>query len=266
MIPWPTVVVVRPRAQALAWADALARAGVPARPLPLIDIRPAPRPHAVAEVAAALVEAAAAGERPLAMFVSANAVEGFFAAASLPAWPTGAIAGATGPGTAAALRAAGVPDAAIAAPPADAPSFDSEALWAVVGTQSWTGRPAWIVRGNGGRDWFADRLREAGARVAKVQSYERAAPVLGAAQRRLLDAVLAEPPHWCWLFSSSEAIDNLDALCPGRDWSAALALATHPRIAERARALGIAEVREVAPDVAAIRVAVQGLPPRPAPG
>ncbi|MGN6526260.1 MAG: uroporphyrinogen-III synthase [Burkholderiaceae bacterium] len=256
MIAGPTVIVVRPRAQARAWVDALRDAGVPAQALPLIDIRPAPAPRAVADAAAAVARAAAAGERPALVFVSANAVEGFFAAARLPAWPEGAIAAATGPGTVAALRAAGVPQAASAAPPVAAPRFDSEALWAVVGGQAWTARPAWIVRGNGGREWFADRLRESGAHVAVVQSYERAEPVLEPDEARTLAAALAEPARWCWLFSSSEAIDRLEALAPGHDWGAAHALATHPRIAARARALGLVDVGETRPEVAAVVAAL----------
>jgi uroporphyrinogen-III synthase len=258
MTAGPTVVVVRPRAQAIAWVEALRAAGLGAEALPLIDIRPAPDPQAVARAASQVAQAAAGGARPALVFVSANAVEGFFAAAALPAWPAGALAAATGPGTVAALRAAGVPDAAIAAPPAEAPRFDSEALWAVLGSRPWTARPAWIVRGNGGREWLADRLREAGARVAVLQAYERAEPALAPAERDTLAAALAAPARWCWLFSSSEAIDRLAALAPGHDWRGARALATHPRIAERARALGIAAVGEVRPEVAAVRAALAG--------
>jgi uroporphyrinogen-III synthase len=262
----PALVVVRPRAQARAWTQALRQAGLQASELPLIDIRPAPAPRAVGEAAAALARAAAEGRRPLAVFVSANAVDGFFAAADLAAWPAQAVAGATGPGTVAALRAAGVPEAAIAAPPADAPQFDSEALWAVVGAQAWAGRPAWIVRGNGGREWLADRLRDAGASVAAVQSYERAEAALTPAEAATLAAALAEPRRWCWFFSSSEAIARLAALADGHDWRGARALATHPRIAAQARALGLAEVVDVRPELAAVQAAVRALAPAPARG
>jgi hypothetical protein len=48
------------------------------------------------------------------------------------------------------------------------------------------------------------------------------------------------------MFSSSEAIDHLDALAPGADWRAGRALASHPRIAERAQALGFGAVIVVA--------------------
>ncbi len=42
--------------------------------------------------------------------------------------------------------------------------FDSEALWAQLEPAALNGRAVLIVRGNGGRDWLGDRLREAGAR------------------------------------------------------------------------------------------------------
>jgi uroporphyrinogen-III synthase len=253
----PTVLVVRPRAQAAAWVDGLAALGVAARALPLIDILPAPEPARVVEAFAAV---AASTAQPVLMFVSANAVHGFFDAAAVSSWPTQAWAAATGPGTVAALRERGVPDDRIVAPAADAPQFDSEALWSLVAAWPWASRPAWIVRGNGGRDWLGDQLRAAGADVRVVQSYGRAAPVLAPDERALLDAALAEPVRWVWLFSSSEAIDNLQALAPDARWHAGRALASHPRIAERARALGFGAVTTIAPSPAAVAAALAETP------
>jgi uroporphyrinogen-III synthase len=253
-----TVLVVRPRAQALGWVAQLEAAGVAAHALPLIDILPAPDPAAVVAVFADVVRAD--GEEPVLVFVSPNAVDGFFAAAGAPAWPDGATAAATGPGTVAALRAAGVPEAAIVAPPASSGQFDSEALWARIRGWRWPGRPVWLVRGNGGREWLGERLRAAGARVEVVQAYGRAEPALGEDERALLAAALAEPARWVWMFSSSEAIGHLEALAPGADWRAARALASHPRIAERAQALGFGDVAVVSPLPAAVAEAVRALP------
>ena len=259
-----TVLVVRPRAQALAWVDELAALGVPARALPLIDILPAPEPARVDSVFAQ-VEASPA--QPVLVFVSPNAVLGFFAAvagargvaARALAWPARARAGATGPGTVAALRECGVPPGCIVAPAAAAGQFDSEALWAEFSTWPWSARPVWIVRGNGGRDWLGQQLRDAGAEVRVVQSYARAAPVLDDAERALLAQALAEPVRWIWMFSSSEAIDHLQALAPGASWGASRALASHPRIAERATALGFGSVTIVSPSPAAVAAAVSAM-------
>lgn len=255
-----TVLVVRPRAQADAWVDQLAALGVPARALPLIEIVPAPDAAGV-EAVFAQVEAASA---PVLVFVSPNAVLGFFDAAAAArgtparalAWPAHAWAAATGPGTVAALRRCGVPSDRVAAPAADAAQFDSEALWSTIRGWAWTRRPVWIVRGNGGRDWLGTRLRDAGASVRVVQSYGRAAPRLSDSERALLAEALATPGRWVWMFSSSEAIDHLQALAPDARWSAGRALASHPRIAERARSLGFGSVAIVAPTAAAVAAAV----------
>lgn len=237
----PTVLVTRPAAQAPAWVDALRALGVDAVALPLIAIRPAPDPQAVALAWQAL----ACSADGVAMFVSPNAVRAFFAAAPEGAWPATATALATGPGTVAALREAGVADERIVAPPADAPRFDSEALWAVCGRWAWNGREAWIVRGSGGRDWFASRLAESGARVRVVAAYERSDVAWSDSERASCERACAAPGAWVWLFSSSEAIERLVALRPGQDWSASRALASHPRIAATARAAGFGRVDEV---------------------
>lgn len=264
-----TVLVVRPRAQALAWVAQLQALGVAARALPLIDILPAPDPARVGELFTALEAAPADGGeagRPLLVFVSPNAVIGFFAAAARArgvdaadlAWPAQAWAAATGPGTVAALVEAGVPEHAIVAPPATSLQFDSEALWSTIGAWPWRRRPVWIVRGNGGRDWLGGQMRAGGADVRVVQSYGRAAPALSVDEQALLAAARAEPVRWIWMFSSSEAIDHLAALAPDAHWQASRALASHPRIAERAVALGFGSVETIAPTPAAVAAALRG--------
>ena len=253
----PTLLVVRPRAQALAWVAELAALGVAARALPLIEILPAPAPARVAEVADAV--AAARDAQPVLVFVSPNAVHGFFDAAAR-AWPAHARAAATGPGTVAALRERGVPAACIVAPPPESAQFDSEALWSVIAAWPWASRPVWIVRGNGGRDWLGQQLREAGADVRVIQSYGRAAPSLDSGERVLLEAAVAQPARFTWMFSSSEAVANLQALAPGADWRAARALASHPRIADTVAAAGFGRVDLVAPSPAEVARALVETP------
>ncbi len=256
-----TVLVVRPRAQALAWVQELAALGVAARALPLIEIVAASEP---ARVEAVWTQIEAPGASPVLVFVSPNAVLGFFGAAARVrgvearslVWPALAWAAATGPGTVAALRDCGVPAERIAAPASTATQFDSEALWTVVAGWSWPQRPVWIVRGNGGRDWLGQRLRDAGADVRVVQSYGRTAPSLSPGEHALLAEALDEPTRWIWLFSSSEAIDHLAAIAPPARWQAGRALASHPRIAERARALGFGVVTVIAPAPAAVAAAL----------
>jgi uroporphyrinogen-III synthase len=133
-------------------------------------------------------------------------------------------------------------------------------LWSAIADWPWAGRPVWIVRGNGGRDWLGRQLRAAGADVRVVQSYARAAPALTTPERAALEAALAEPARWVWMFSSSEAIDHLQALAPQSAWHAGRALASHPRIAERARSLGFGTVTSVSPTAVSVAAAVLQTP------
>lgn len=253
------VLVTRPQPQADDWVARLAELGIDALALPLLAIGDAPDPAAVSAAWQGLAQ------RALAMFVSPSAVERFVAARPAAApWPPGTLAGSTGPGTARALRDAGVPPQCIVSPADDAPRFDSEALWALLRPRfDWHGRRALIVRGEGGRDWLAGQLRAAGATVDFVEAYRREPPRWTAAQRGALEAARARPAAHLWLFSSSEAIGQLAALARRADWSTSTALATHPRIAEAARRAGFGRVHEVAPApqaVAALTRSIQSPP------
>lgn len=240
-----SIIVTRPAAQAAQWVDELRALGLQAQALPLIGIEP------VADATALH----AAWERlptlALAMFVSANAVQHFFAARPDAAvWPAALPAGSTGPGTSAALREQGV--VRIEEPAPDAGQFDSEALWARLARRDWRGRRVLVVRGEDGRDWLAEQLRDSGAALEFVAAYRRVAPAPGAAERALLARALQRPQQHLWLFSSSQAIANLGALAPQADWSAARALASHPRIAQAARDAGFGRVELVAPGAGAV--------------
>jgi uroporphyrinogen-III synthase len=261
-LPRRWAVVTRPEPQALAWCEQLAALGVQARALPLMAIAPAPDREALARWFATLAEGPPRAAS-LVMFVSPNAAQCFVDA--LPAgwqWPAGLLAGATGPGTVAVLAASRVPPALIISPGADAAQFDSEHLWAQLrGRAAWAGGRVGIVRGDGGRDWLADRLRDAGAEVEFVQAYARRPPEWTELQRRVLADAQAQPQAVAWLMSSSEATDHLVALVPGADWTGALALASHPRIAEAARRLGFGRVIDIRPTPQAVADALRAHPP-----
>jgi uroporphyrinogen-III synthase len=240
--PW-RVIVTRPGREAQAWAKALQARGVPCETLPLIEIAALPQPLALAQAWQAVP-----GHLAL-MFVSANAVRFFMAAqpAGLPmpscrAW-------STGPGTRAALLAAGWPETLIDSPGEDAAQFDSEALWDLVAHRvlasvaSTPSKPSvLIVRGAdargqlAGRDWLALQLENAGLEVLQAVAYVRQAPVLTPAQQSL--ALQAAGDGSAWLFSSSEAAQHLLLACPDLPVKQARALATHPRIAQRLQQLG----------------------------
>jgi uroporphyrinogen-III synthase len=264
----PCLLVTRPQPQADDWVARLQALGLAAVALPLMgiaDVADATPVQAAWRAILAEGAAPAVVAPAVVMFVSPSAVDRFFALA--PAawrWPATTLAAGTGPGTAAALRAAGVPGPAIVTPAEAAGRFDSEALWSVLQSRChWPGSPAWIVRGEGGRDWLADTLRQQGAQVHLVEAYRRTVPVPDAGGQAALARALAQPAAHCWLFSSSEAAGHLPALAPGADWSQAHALATHPRIADAARRLGITQVQLVQPSPEAVAVLLRGAPRAP---
>ena len=252
--PLPRVLVTRPQPQAGQWVASLQRLGVAATALPLLAIDAPADPQAVRDAWGRL------GDTALVMFVSPSAVQRFFALSPEGRrWPDAVLAGSTGPGTRAALEHAGVPAHCVVSPEEAAGRFDSEALWALLRERrDWAGARALVVRGEGGRDWLADALRAAGARLDFVEAYRRSAVRPDPAFRAALAAAVAEPRAHCWLFSSSEAVGHLAALAPDVAWSAASALATHDRIAEAARRIGFAQVRRVWPSPEAVAQALAG--------
>lgn len=236
------VIVTRPAREAARWTARLREQGIAAVALPLLAIGMPPDDQP-------LRRAAAAADRYGAlMFVSANAVHGFFACS--PAFAC-ARAWAPGPATREALLAAGVPAGRIDAPAEDAGQFDSESLWQQVGDQLHAGDSLLLVRGGDGegrsqgREWLAQQLAARGVRVDAVVAYTRELPRWTAEERQTARAAAGDGSPW--LFSSSEAAGNLQQLLPGQDWSRARALATHPRIAAAVRALGFGTVRECRP-------------------
>jgi uroporphyrinogen-III synthase len=118
------------------------------------------------------------------------------------------------------------------------------------------GRQVLLVRGRSGppgagtgRPWLAEQLMQAGAQVDGLEVYERRAPLWSPTDHQRIQAACRDGS--VWLLSSSEAIAHLPK---DIDYSAALALATHPRIAQAARDKGFARVlvsRPALPDVVA---------------
>ncbi|WP_294000422.1 uroporphyrinogen-III synthase [Sphaerotilus sp.] len=260
LAPGVTVVVTRPQPQADEWVAWLQALGQAARALPLMRI------ERVAAFDADVARTWMGLQRHrLVMFVSPNAVLAFFAARPAGAcWPNTTLAGATGPGTVAALQTHGIDPASIVSPPMDAVTFDAESLWthALAGLD-WVGQSVLVVRGEDGRDWLADTLGRAGASVSCLAAYRRGLPVWPGALHDTLVAVAAQPARHAWLFSSSQCIAHLlapDAPMADSVLRAAVlavpVLATHPRIAETARRGGFQQVVPVTPDPVAVVQAV----------
>ena len=279
------VIVTRPVLDAGEWVQQLQHNGFAAEALPLIEIAAA----SSAASRQAITQAwQGIGSYAACMFVSGNAVRFFFEQKMAPAHDSRGLPAinnvasrefeplppnlrfmAPGPGTAAALLAAGVPSGQIDTPPLDADQFDSEALWKRVGQRDWQGRRVLIVRGvtgqdgqdgqssqapalSSGRDWLSRQWGAAGCGVDFLGVYERRAPVWRPEQ--VQRARLASADGSVWLFSSSEAVHHLAAMpaLQGVDWHRAVAIATHPRITATARNMGWGKVAESRPALADI--------------
>lgn len=260
------VIVTRPEREAQDWVRDLRAAGLAVQALPLIVIEPAPDLGALQRTCQDL----RAGHYRAAMFVSANAVLGLWGGEPGLAQvfqgksPTSLLrAWAPGPGTRQALLDQGVDSAAIDSPDRDASQFDSESLWQTVKDTVEAGQRVLVVRGGdaragavgSGREWLAQRLAEAGVQVDYRVVYQRACPAWDASQQALARSAASDGS--VWLFSSSEAIHNLQVCLPGQCWSQARALATHPRIAQAARAAGFGVVRESRPALDDIRASIE---------
>lgn len=272
-MPRPTVVVTRPAGQSRQLTEALQGAGLDVLGLPLLAIAPAEDDAPLRAALGRLDQFA------LVVFVSPNAVTHALDALALQQgsaaaqWPEQVTIAVVGPASVAALAERG-----IAAPrhrviaPAGAQSasgeahhdngaepgerrFDSEALWAQLDSAALAGRQVLIVRGNGGRDWLGDRLREAGADVLAVEAYRRSCPEPGTMQwQAIRDALRPGAAPHAWLLTSSEAVRNLVALAEAnlndaeqralRDMQC---IVPHARIAEQADALGFRHVQLAAP-------------------
>ncbi|SFB79044.1 uroporphyrinogen-III synthase [Polaromonas sp. OV174] len=270
-----SVIVTRPGPDAQHWVQQLQASGVTAEALPLIEIAAASsaaQQQALQQAWQSLSGYAAC------MFVSGHAVTHFFKPNMALAQVERAQSAietivrelpaslrylAPGPGTVAALVAAGIAPAQIDAPAVDASQFDSEALWQQIGQRDWQGLRVLIVRGqsedaagaagSSGRDWLARQWQAAGAQVDFVGVYQRCVPRLSAAQ--LQRARAASSDGSIWLFSSSEALLNLlrQPELAGVDWRLARAVATHPRIVDSVRAAGWGVVAASRPALKDIR-------------
>jgi len=202
---------------------------------PAIAILPPADPAALASAHASLPAF------DCAIFVSANAVE--YGAPDPRHWPARLVALAPGPGTAEALAAVGIAGARI-----PATTFDSEGLLALPELADVRGKRIVIFRGDGGRADLGDALRARGAHVEYVACYRRARPASGigglaeAFREGRIDAVT---------ITSSEGMDNLWALADDATraaWRARPTFVPHPRIAARARDLGLVVIETAGGD------------------
>ncbi|MCB1876857.1 MAG: uroporphyrinogen-III synthase [Chromatiales bacterium] len=216
------VLVTRPPDQAETLCRLIETAGGTPWRLAAMEIRPLP-------MAAPVV----LDGYDMAIFISANAVQ--HGLAQLRGQTRYACVGAA---TARALANVGIER--ILVPEA---GFDSESLLALEPLREIRGQRVLIVRGRDGRETLAQGLRQRGATVDYLEVYERVAaqtdtkPVLRAWQRGAIDLAT---------ITSADLLEHLANLLG--DEGMALLRATPtvvfgPRLAEKARAMGIEQVQ-----------------------
>ncbi|SAK50610.1 bifunctional uroporphyrinogen-III synthetase/uroporphyrin-III C-methyltransferase [Caballeronia hypogeia] len=250
-----TVVVTRPGGQSSELLALLADAGFETLEFPLIDIAPIADDAPLRAALDPLHLPPAAPERyALVVFVSPNAVDHAFSRLGAP-WPADLPVAVVGPGSVAALGRQGVhaPSYRVISPSTEQadPRFDSEALYASIeahfGTNGLAGKRVLIVRGDGGREWLAERLTEAGAQVEKSAAYRRVLPEPSMQKWERVHELLADRANerHAWLLTSSEGVRNLAELAHEHLTDDEIVLlkhvplvCPHPRIAEAARGAG----------------------------
>lgn len=234
------VVVTRPLAQAKPLAQRIAALGREAVVFPLLEIMPLPNP---APLRAALQDLS---DYALVAFVSPNAIDAAFAV--LQSWPAEVAIAVVGEGSRQALARHGVTaDNATIISPRDPRRMDSQALLETLDIGALRAKRVLIVRGETGRELFADALRDAGIQVTKIAAYRRMAPEFNQARRVELMQLLESANDW--VITSSEALRNLMQMAeqlPGDDGVTKLQqqriIVPHTRIAETAQLLGFPNI------------------------
>ena len=229
------IVITRPDRQAAGLAALIDAAGGHALRYPTIEIEPL----RTARLDALLGRLA---DYDVLVFISRNAVEQGLAriresGMALSPVPGRPVVAAIGAGTRRALETEGF--ATVIAPEGPA---DSEALLAEPALANVSGKRIAVFRGEGGRETLAAGLRARGATVDYAECYRRRAPALD--PQPLIAQWLRGEVHAVTV-SSGEGLANLAARLGEAARTLLVALPVfvpHPRVAEQARALGVADV------------------------
>ncbi|MEO8937791.1 MAG: uroporphyrinogen-III synthase [Burkholderiaceae bacterium] len=255
-----TLFVTRPERDAGTLIAALRGLGRTVVSMPVIAIEPVADPARLARTMAHLETYG------LVVFVSPNAIRQALAHRAAP-WPSDVTIGVMGPGSVDVLRGLGIdaPRVRVVRPAAlqgggPGERFDSEGLFVAleetIGLKHDFAGSVLILRGNGGRAWFAERLQSLGIAVDQVEAYRRVRPEADAGAAEALDRLFASGDPVAFVVTSSEGVDNLleiverslmktSLVSPARvrAWLFGCAIvAPHPRIAERARESGFSRV------------------------
>ena len=252
-----TIVITRPSGQARQLHEALAKAieksGISPNnfpkilSLPLLTIVPKEEEQLADYIASALNDA------DLAIFVSPNAIESVMRLLSRN-WqdfsknviPVGVMGGSS----ALALKNHGIGLEQNPTPiviPSDHQRWDSEGLWHALQdlNWNWAGKKVVIFKGEGGRDWLADTLHEAGASVVGISTYARVPLSPQHAAWQALKEKEIDFSQSLWLLTSSEAVRYLGQVVQEQgllSLQTASAMCSHQNIANTATQVGFGKI------------------------
>jgi len=241
------VIVTRPAPTGSALCERLQGDGRRALWLPAFRLAPAPDPTRVAQTLSRLTDF------DLAVFVSSSAVRAIGSVLKHD-WPAAVAIGAVGDATLHAVETelSGAASATLIAP---APESDegSEGFWSAWVARGVPARRVLILRAQTGREWLAETFTAAGAAVESVAVYRREVAELDEPRRTAIESAMALGQVAWTLYSSTEAVDALDRQVADVSGASAwlrrgIALATHPRIAQRLQAVGFTKVAVVSTD------------------
>lgn len=244
------VIVTRPAGPGRRLVEELDRRGREVMWCPAFDIV---APDDEAEVHRTLARLA---EYDLALFVSPNAVQA--TAARLAAdWPAGTVIGAVGAATLEATAALRGAAHAVKLAPEEEDESGSEGFWRAWQASGRQARKVLLLRASAGRDWIVDRFRAAGAVVDALAVYDRRPHRLGGPERRLIQEWQRDGRAPITIVSSTESVasilEQVEGIEGAADWlKRGLAVATHPRIAQRLHAAGFACVETTSADDSAV--------------
>ncbi|MYZ46079.1 uroporphyrinogen-III synthase [Schauerella aestuarii] len=158
-------------------------------------------------------------------------------------WPVASRVAGVGEATAQAIALAGlgVGQHEIVVPDALGASRDSESLWPAIAALQPFPKSVLIVRGETGREWLAQRLRDTGASVTIHAAYGRHAVIWTPAEIERVQGWAARSISPTWLLTSRESIDsimaNLNRAGALQWWRHCTCVVTHEKLAAYLRAL-----------------------------
>jgi uroporphyrinogen-III synthase len=251
------VIVTRPGEAGQRLSAGLRDLGLAALWWPVFDLLPPLDASALQSMAQRLAEF------DLVIFVSPASVRGWANLDLCAQWPAATAIAGVGATTLQLARSA-LPGAGAArgiAPCADTVLAGSEGLWEALRRQTPLPRHVLIVRAESGREWLADRLREAGAQVEYASVYRRLMHAPSPEQRAALGACVATATDAATIMTSSEAVAALDSqLEQAQDLQAwlrqGLVLASHPRIAQALVSAGYGRVQQCEPEILQVAEAI----------